>query len=69
MTTGTKKACFCGCSSFDIYQWDEVKGNVVLVCQGCRCERRISTPNCAAENYTLKPDVQDYKWAENEKEE
>jgi len=51
----TKKQCFCGCSSFDIYQKDERKGEIVFVCQSCKCERRINTPGISVEKYCMSP--------------
>ena len=51
-----KKKCFCGCDSFDVYQWEERKGDVMIKCQACKCERRITTPGISVKKYDLKPD-------------
>ena len=52
-----KKQCFCGCSSFDVYQWDKRKGDIILKCQACKCERRINSPGVSADKYELLPEL------------
>lgn len=59
MAEGIKKFCWCGCSSFDIYQWEERKGDITIVCQSCRCERHISTPGVSVEEYALRPEFKE----------
>lgn len=51
-----KKTCFCGCSSFDVYQWRERKGDVMIKCQRCQCERLVATPGVSVKEYTLSPE-------------
>jgi hypothetical protein len=50
-----KKQCFCGCQSFYVYQFDGRKGDIMIQCQACKCERRINSPGISAEQYHLSP--------------
>ena len=55
-----KKQCFCGCSSFWVYQRDDSKGQVMFKCQSCKCERRVNSPGISATQYDMSPDLLNY---------
>ncbi len=51
-----KQACSaCGCDSFWLYIDPDQKGRISFECQGCRCQRHISTPGVGVLKYELCP--------------
>lgn len=52
-----KKFCFCGCSTFNLYQWDSRKGDILFKCERCSCERRVITPGRSVTLYDFGPRV------------
>jgi hypothetical protein len=56
-----KKMCFCGCDTFEVYQWGERKGDIVFQCIVCKCERKVNTPGVSVKEYCFAPELIDHK--------
>lgn len=52
-----KRVCFCGCDEFHVCQnaGDPWRDRYFLVCAGCGCRRRITTPGVGARSYSVIP--------------
>lgn len=55
MSERIERQCWCGCKSFSVYQWEKRKGDVIIICQGCKCERHVSTPDVSVSKYEIRP--------------